>query len=87
MGLNIGAEKVYRQMLDNPELPKEIRTRASVNLSQIIRGSGHNTGLAMKGVNNQLTEQASSSCMSAEQRRDRVHNLEEAHKLCMQIEI
>ena len=49
--------------------------RVRFNLVQLLRGSGINTGITIKGFKE--------SVASSESRRDRINDIEKAHKLCM----
>jgi hypothetical protein len=66
LGLNISAEQVYSKLISECQ-NEEILTRSKFNLSQLLKGSGINTGVTLKGMNVCLS--------SAEQRRDRINDL------------
>lgn len=72
-GLNVAAAELYESLLncDSPD----IQTRALFNLSQLLRGSGKNTGLEIKGFKDTMA--------SSESRQDRISDLQRAHQLCI----
>ncbi len=71
-GLNVAAAELYESLLDCDS--SDISIRARFNLSQLIRGSGKNTGLEIKGFKDSLA--------SSESRQDRISDLQRAHQLC-----